>query len=416
MNTVSVSLTRTKNFISEKLCCSAVSSVTSQVLYLIVLACHLLHYQCKLIAWIRESHVVGDVGAMVFLDLACYVTLLAIVYRFLLSHRGIWILAAFAGTALCLFLWPRMDYTWRCWAINLFLMIGARGKPYRRILMVYLAVFLAGLTVALIGLLTGYAFLQDKKQSYGVGWALGYIHANNASRMFLWMAMLSWLLFFRKREWAMVLVFGIVALASMFYMRCRTSAVMAVLIPASVLITNRWKPWRKWRPATRRAAEGIVIAAPFLCLLLSILLSFVLMPLIPALRQSSLWNLLSRFIQNNIALREYGVHLLGRGIDTFRSVWREFYGQAIALSILDNAYVPWMIRHGLLLTVPVLGVLSAVLMRCLRLGDRPLLLAALFILLYGMMEPASVQLHYNFTFLYLLALPDRQPAPGAIQP
>ena len=116
----------------------------------------------------------------------------------------------------------------------------------------------------------------------------------------------------------------------MFYMRCRTSAVMAVLIPASVLITNRWKPWRKWRPAARRAAEGVVIAAPFLCLLLSILLSFVLMPLIPALRQSSLWNLLSRFIQNNIALREYGVHLLGRGIDTFRSVWREFYGQAIA--------------------------------------------------------------------------------------
>ena len=374
------------------------------ILYLVSLAAYLLHYQAKLLAWTEGNKIIGDVGAMVLLDGAFVVMMAYLVWGVLRRTIHLPCVLAFAvGAALLLRFWPGMQYEVRCWIINIFLILAARGRRYDLILRVYLGVFAACVLLGLVGLAAGFTYEHYKWQLYGKGYALGYSNANNLSRILLWSAGLLWLLRWRDRDLAAVLCFGAVAVAAAFLTLCRTVAVMAVLIPALLILTHHWKPWNAWGRRSLRAAGICVTAAPFLMLLLSLALSFAVIPLIPYFRSSAVWNLLVRFVQNNIALQEYGVHLTGRNIDFLGNVSRTFNGEEMRLLILDNAYVPWLIRNGLIRTVLLLGLLSASVGKCVRRRNRPLLILFLSILLYGLMEPAAVQVQYNFAFLYLLA-------------
>ena len=364
----------------------------------VVLACYLLHYHCKLIAWIPDYKDIGNVGAMLFLDAAFFAALFYVVLCVLQKSIHLHaVLPLIAALVLALRLWPQIDYDWRCWAMNLFLIFTARGKRYNRILFIWLGVYLFGLVVALTGVATGFAFIQEKRQNYPVGYALGYIHTNNASRMLLWIAFLLWLLQKKQIWWKPVLFFGCTAAIAAFHTRCRTVAVLALGMMVFAVILQG----RKQQPG--KTVQGLLTAAPILCLLLSVLLSLAVVPLIPRFRSSVLWNMFSRFVQNNIALREYGVHWTGHGIDTFGGVSRVFYGETIVLSILDNAYVPWLIRYGILLTALVLWAYCRAIRKALQNENMKLVLVFVFIAIYGLMEPATTQFQYNFAFIYLLA-------------
>ena len=382
------------------------NSRLTDILFFSGLAVYLLHFQCKLLAWTGALRIIGDVGAMVFLDASVFAVAIYLVCRVLQQTRQLpYLLFLAAAVILLLFLWPRLDYAVRCWVINIFLILAARGRAFNRTLTVYFAVYAAGLAAASLGLLFGYTRNNVKWQLYGSGSSLGYISGNNMSRMLLWMAIMAWLLFFRKSLKKTFLCFLPVILVAGFYARCRTVVIMAVLILLAAVITHYRKPWRKWSAAKRKRICIIITLLPFIMLGLSLVLSFVLIPLIPYVRETFLWNFFSRFVQNNIALREYGVSAGGIWVDFLGSVSRNFFGEEIHLLILDNAYVPWLIRNGIIRTVLLLGTLSVSQYRAFRHRDRPLLIAFSAILLYGLMEPAAVQVHYNFAFLYLLAAP-----------
>ena len=368
------------------------------VLFWVVLGCYLLHFQCKLIAWYPQHRSIGDVGAMLFFDAAFFAALLYSALRTLLKSVSIPAIAALsAGLTLALLLWPRVDYDWRCRAMNLFLILTAGGQKMNRILRVWLGVFLLGLLAAQLGLMTDLVRIQEKRQNYPVGYALGYIHPNNASRMLLWIAMLAWLLSRKKTLWQPVLLFGATAAVSALYTRCRTVAALGLcLVPAALFVQKS-----RYRPG--KTVRVLLILSPVLCMLLSLLLSYAVVPLIPRFHGSVFWNMLSRFVQNNIALQEYGVHWTGRWIDFLGGISREFYGETIVLRILDNAYVPWLIRHGIPVTAVVLGANCAAIWKALRADNRELALIFLCIVIYGLMEPATMQFQYNFAFVYLFA-------------
>ena len=368
------------------------------VLFWVILGCYLIHFQCKLIAWFPQHRSIGDVGAMLFFDAAFFAALLYSALRTLLKSVSIPAIAALsAGLTVALLLWPRIDYDWRCRAMNLFLILTAGGRRMNRILAVWLGVFLLGLLAAQLGLLTDLVRIQEKHTNYPVGYALGYIHPNNASRMLLWIAMLGWLLAGKNKRWLPLVLFGATAAVSALYTRCRTVTVLSLcMIPAALLV-------RKSRCGPGKVAQALIILSPVLCMLLSLLLSYAVVPLIPRLRTSVLWNMMSRFVQNNIALQEYGVHWTGRWIDFLGEVSREFYGETVFLRILDNAYVPWLIRHGFPVTAAVLGLNCTAIWKALRADSRELALIFLCIVIYGLMEPATMQFQYNFAFIYLLA-------------
>ena len=368
------------------------------VLFCGILGCYLLHYQCQLIAWVPQNRIIGDVGAMVFLDMALFAALAYVSIRALLKAVNLLTITTLvAALTLSLLLWPRVDYDWRCRAMNLFLIFAAGGQRFDRVLRVWLGVFLLGLLAAQTGLWAGLVRIQEKHTNYPVGYALGYLHPNNSSRMLLWIAMLGWLLSGKKKLWLPLALFGMTAAVSALYTRCRTVAVLSFcMIPAVLFV-------RKSRRRPGKAIQALIILSPVLCMLLSLLLSYAVVPLIPRFRTSVLWNLLSRFVQNNIALREYGVHLTGRWIDHLGNVSREFYGETISLRILDNSYVPWLIRNGIPLTAAVLGAICIAVRKAFRQGNLQLALCFLCIAVYGLMEPATMQFRYNFAFLYLLA-------------
>ncbi len=368
------------------------------LLFCVILGCYLLHFQCKLIAWYPQHRSIGDVGAMLFFDAAFFAALLYSALRALFhSVRVSTIAALAAGLTLAVLLWPRIGYDWRCRAMNLFLILTAGGRRMNRILSVWLGVFLLGLLAAQLGLLTDLVKIQEKRQNYPVGYALGYIHPNNASRILLWMAMFVWLLAGRKKLWLPVLLFGLTAGIAALYTRCRTVAALALCMAllAPLVQSGRLVPGKTVRL--------LVILSPLLCMLLSLLLSYAVVPLIPRFRSSVVWNMLSRFVQNNIALQEYGVHLTGRWIDFLGHVSRQYNGETIFLRLLDNAYVPWLIRNGIPVTAAVLAAYCIAVRKALHLENLQLALCFLCIAVYGLMEPAAMQFRYNFAFIYLLA-------------
>ena len=386
-----------------------------EILYFLSMGCYLLQFQSKLIAWSQGLRSIGDVSAMLFLDAAFLLALLWLTMAALLwSSRIPVIVLAAVCDGLIMRLWPTLEYEVRIWIINGFLILGAAGRDYRKVLRTFLVVFALGFAVAVGGLFLGYSYEHLKWQDYGKGFALGYSNANNMSRFVLWMAMLLWLLRLHKNKAATAILFGAVFLLAAFLARCRTVAVMAVLIP---LMTwgAEWLYFRQRLPdAGKKLLSALVIATPFLMLLLSLALSYAVIPWVPRFRHTAFWNLLVRFVQNNIALQEYGIHLTGRNVDFLGNVVRIINGERMALLILDNAYVPWLIRNGLIRMALLLSLLSLALYKAVRQRDLPLLAAFVGILIYGLMEPAALQVQYNFAFLYLLADGRRAvAAPGA---
>ena len=372
-------------------------------LFYLLLAAYLLHYQCKLVAWTAETRVVGDVGAMLFLDASFFIALIYITF-FVLSRsiKPLVLVLTGAADVAMLIWWPRLDYNVRCWIINLVLIFTAAGLDFHKILKVYLIVYLIGFAAAVTGLASGYSVINHKWQNYGVGLGLGYISGNNMTRMLLWMAMIITIFLGNRKPWLSRISFLLVFLVSCFYAKCRTTAVMAVLVPLMLFASERSR-FIKTDGKLHEFGKGFLILTPFSCTILSVVLSFALIPLIPAFRNHSLWNFLSRFVQNNIALREYGVHLTGRWIDFLGNVSRNFYGETIFLKILDNAYVPWMIRNGLIKMLLLMGALCLSMAKAVKKNNIVLCVMFLSILIYGIMEPAAVQLQYNFMLLYLFA-------------
>ncbi len=372
-----------------------------EILFLLAMICFLMHFHMRFFAWTRDSRDVGSVGAMILLDASFLIGLVYVSFSVVSrTLKPLPLVLTVVCDVFLLHFWPGLDYGLRCWIVNAILMFGAFGRPYDRILKVFLIVVAVTVVISLVGLRSG--FLKDnyKTQGYGVGHSLGYAHTNNFSRLLLWSAMLIWLLWLRRKDIPTLVLFGAVAVISATYLVCRTTVVMAVLMPlTAAAVHGRAK---RGKPRSR-LLDGFLVASPWLFLLLSVALSFAIVPLIPYFRHHILWNMASRFVQNNIALREYGITLTGRSIDFLGSVSREFYGEEIRLLIVDNAYVPWMIRYGILRTVPMMCLLSLTMWKAVRLDDRPLVTAFFFILFYGLMEPAAVQVHYNISFLFLLA-------------
>ena len=298
---------------------------------------------------------------------------------------------------LALRFWPVLEYEVRCRILIIFLVLASRGRDPEKILKLWLCALLLTFFAAILGLAFGFTFNQFKWHiSYGTGYALGYIHPNNASRMLFWIAMLLWVLFWKDSYRIPFLLFGTVALVSIFYTRCRTIAVFACITPSFILYLH------KRNFISNKKFQIVAVAAPFLCLCASLILSYALIPLIPLLRHSALWNFLSRFVQNNIALQEYGVGITGQWINFLGEISRDFYGETIALRILDNAYVPWMIRKGIILTLLVLSLDSLAIFKIIKENRPELVFISVLILVYGILEPAALQLQYNFSFLFLL--------------
>ena len=82
-----------------------------------------------------------------------------------------------------------------------------------------------------------------------------------------------------------------------------------------------------------------------------------------------------------IALKTYGVHLLGQEIDLRGNISMEVYGQVRVLRNVDNGYIYSLIQYGALYTVTKLIILSFVHAKCLRTGNRRVLLLSIVMLI-----------------------------------
>ena len=285
--------------------------------------------------------------------------------------------------------------------VAVFLALLAYKRDFRVVLKIFLAAHLIIILAAAICLGLGYATPRHKLDvDYGI--SLGLIYPGHLGRMVYIVLTIAWYLWFQKKTIITTVVFWVTGFIMNQYVHCLTAALLMFALPvcwmAAQFIAKHPGP-----VIVRRIWHGMLIALPFLCFALTYLLGQYRIPMHFALQHTRLYALAMRFISAGILFDAYGFALLGRDINDVQAV-TEYRGSfQYTANIVDNAYIYYLLIFGALFMAAALAWLALANRRCIREKDRALLLIAVFMLGYGLMETVLFQFEHNFMWFYPLA-------------
>lgn len=282
--------------------------------------------------------------------------------------------------------------------VSLYLIAFSWKQDFKGIVAAYTAAHAVVLMTAVLGLFLGYTEDAVKFTDYGAKHAFGLVHPNTAGRVIFAIVAGTWFLFLRKkRGWTFVL-FWLTAAVLLIWNRCRTVIIMMILLPVSLLLVDGQKRHGK------RVLKSLLCAAPFLCFGIT-LFSCIPIHLVHRLTyQTPLFSIGERIVQSGIALRSYGLPLIGHSIDTSGAIRMMVDGEKISLFVMDNAYVSYGIILGLLWLIPALLFLCAANRKAWNGRNLDLLVYGLFLVVFAFMERRGLDPAYNLMFFYPLSI------------
>ena len=286
------------------------------------------------------------------------------------------------------------------------LMIMGMGKKYRTILKCFLLAVVSGYVIALSGQIFGFTrdiITDDSKKiaAVGAGHSLGFYHPNSFAVNALLVCLLVWILWIYRKKALTFLLFWGSAVPIWFITRSRTSILFFVVVPFLTLFTGERR--RSSTGPVRKAVGVFLTFLPFIFLAFSIILSLNMEMMYALFNDTPLKNMSTRFVAGGIALETYGVSLLRREIDLSGNITREVCGYTRYLRYIDNGYMNSLIINGALYTAMKLGVLTCVHAKCLKTGNRRLLMLSVVMLLLATMENRGLGFEFNPTYMGLFA-------------
>ena len=293
------------------------------------------------------------------------------------------------------------------------LILLASGKNFSQIVRLFCVLFTGAIAVAALGLLLGYTYGGVKTGAYGTGLALGMTYPNTWARVFFLAILLNWYEWGQEKSvfWTFVL-FWLAAIPTLFIVKCRTIALLMLLFPIVVwmkdLVTGRKELHSiksHYAQGGRRVLKALMIAMPFLCFVLTLLLCSRMELLHKLTYGNYLRNMSKRFVQGGIALKEYGLPLLGKNVDLGHNISVVLNGELEDLYVLDCGYISYGLSRGIIWLVTMMAWQSFANFRCIRNKDDGMLIIGLFMSLLALMEREGFDPWYNLTLLYPLADP-----------
>ena len=342
-----------------------------------------------------------------FLDIAGVLCICGLLFVLMMHEHYVW---TFLFCILICVLYFKYEPGWQDLFEAVFipaaLVIMAAGKNYRTILKCYLGVVAGCYFLALSGQV--FRFTMDavtydshKIERVGIGHSLGFTHPNSLAINAFLICLLVWILWiYRYKVLTFVLFWG-AAVPLWFISKSRTCVLFLIAFPVLALFTGESS--RSSSRPVRKTAYTFWVLMPFLCLAVSLILCQDLGTLVDMFLNTSVWNLAMRFVAGGIALKTYGIHLLGQEIDLSGNVMMRIHGANMYLVWVDNGYICSLIKYGALFTAIKLGIISCVHVKCLRAVNKRLLLLSAVMLLLAVIEGRGLTAEYNPVILALFA-------------
>ena len=287
------------------------------------------------------------------------------------------------------------------------LAVCAYGKDYERILKVMLAVAVATVAIAMIGLPLGITVESPKVGLYGTGLAFGTAHPNVWGSYIFFIFVLVWYLFVKDKGKKLRISYLVTSWAVFMVLvpKCRTQALLLLLFPLTIWLSKRVTGFSmvKGRILLHKSVLWILVLFPIFCFVLTVFLGWQREWLAIHTMGTYVENFSKRFIQSGLAFREHGFPIFGELIRFRSGLAEELGGYKFSLYVLDNAYVTYTIYRGLIWMIPALLWLSFANWKIIKRGDYNLLTISILFCLMGLMERYTLGV-YNFVFLYPLAI------------
>lgn len=286
--------------------------------------------------------------------------------------------------------------------VNLVVIALATGKRFDKIIRLYLILFLGTLVFAMVGMPLGITVNGKKVGAYGTGYAFGMSYPNTWARAVLLVVMLAWLLYCRKSMLKTTLLVWMPFALVFFAAKCRTIALLLVFFfIAAVWLMEKEKRQKVWemKPATK----ALLIALPFLCLALTIILCSHYETIARMTYDTYVRNWAKRFVQGGIAIDKFGFHLFGGKPILDGSVSVMLNGEEEPLKYLDNGFLGDGLSKGLVYILMTMAWQAFATWRGIREKRYDLVLICTVMVLMTLMEREGLMSCYNLMLLYPLA-------------
>ena len=339
---------------------------------------------------------------------ALWLTVIYIAFFFILQYPKIWTVLIAAGlVGLVMYLCFHMIYSERQFGVlmTVLLLILSYGRDFRRIMKGVLIANVITLAVGTIGYLAGWTLASHKAENYGEGIAFGLNHPNSFARVVFAAVVLIWYLYLKEKKIIFTfLIFWLPAVPVMLVAKCRTVAVLLIVLPVCFVIYKAYCRRKEGRPGEKRGLfVRILTFAPAICWAVTFILASQMELLERLTAGTKIYNLAVRFVQAGIALKEYGFSPFPRHIVTNGSITANLAGNTERLLYLDSGYVYYTLRTGLIFTAVILVWLCIVNHACVKRADMVLLMVAVFFNIYGFMERMPMMAEHYFLLFYPLA-------------
>ncbi|MBQ7534846.1 MAG: hypothetical protein IJT43_04420 [Stomatobaculum sp.] len=383
------------------------ASEIDERIYLILFTLYLVIYFILNISWeIRAGQVISNVRyallGVVMWGSAVYLFFVIAAWKdlwrnnFLLLLIGILLVGATAIFS--------KEMTTNAYGVvmDIFFIVMAYRKDYRKMLRIILVVSVVMLLVAGIGMRTGFALDMVKPENIHPGHSLGIVYPNTWGYLAFLVLMVFWYLFLRNRIIITVLVFWAVSLFMYFYICCRTIAGITLVFPVMAVVVDLIE--RKTKKQDRISPVGwVVVAIPFLAFGFMMFMSMQYKWLHKHFYQTWFHNLAMRFVQGGLYFKTYGLPLVGNPYRSNVHTYVNVNGSFEEVGILDSSFASYMIMRGLLWILMVMCWLCLAHWKALKKHDFGIPFLSLIILLFAMMERPGLEMWYNFILLYPLA-------------
>ena len=286
--------------------------------------------------------------------------------------------------------------------MGFFFCLMAGGKNYKKLLLTLLFLFVATISIGLVGMVIGITVDAVKpNRSFG-GHSFGILYPNQWGSFAFAIIILIWYLYLQNKRVLSCLVFWGSSIFMYKYITCYTIAVMAILFPF-IGIGAELLQQRKEASFSHDniVLKTLIISLPFVFMGVMLVLCWRMDWIHDTFYDTPLRSFAMRFVEGGYSLERNGVSLFGHPFKQWDASLVS-YANEIEL-IVDSGFICYLIIRGIVAMILTLGWISLAHFRCLKNRDYRLITISIFMLLFSMMERSGLDAWFNFVMLYPLA-------------
>ena len=384
----------------------------NETAYLVLFSMYVTLYFWLDIAWLRKY---DDLASGVRYILLGIVMWGCAVYLFFIiaAWKNLWdrtvLLIVIGGAILaCTHVFSRNMSTNLYGAVmDCFFCIAAYKKDYRKILKCTMGVSAALLVVAAVGMPLGVTANVIKPENVHPGNSLGIVYPNTWGHLVFLVLMIFWYLYLRSKPVITALLFWAISAFMMFYIYCRTVAIIMIAFPFFALIVYFIEKKVGEKSYEDNRQMGIlgwfIVSIPVISFAFMLILSLQVEWLHSHFYYTWFHNFAMRFVQGGLYFRTYGFPLIGNPYKGNVTNFINVNGDFLEVGILDSSFAAYLIMRGLLWICGVMLWLCLGHYKAFKKRDYAILFLSLILLGFAMLERPGLEAWYNFVLLYPLA-------------